>query len=80
MSRVVSETAAGKELYRRFRRLSERDAARVLGYMDALEEKHPNEETQAALHEAERIARDPSVKGFTDVTKLMDSILNDVCD
>ena len=80
MSRVVSEATAGKELYRRFRSLSERDAARVLGYMDALEEKHPNEETQAALREAERIARDPSVKGFTSVAELMDSILNDVCD
>ena len=80
MSRVVSEATAGKELYRRFRGLSERDAARVLGYMDALEEKHPNEETQAALREAERIARDPAVKGFTSVAELMDSILNDVCD
>ena len=37
MSRATLELAKRKELYRRFRNLSERNAARVLGYMDALE-------------------------------------------
>lgn len=30
----------------------------------------PNKETAAALLEAERIARDPAVKGYTDLDKL----------
>ena len=31
---------------------------------------HPNKETIAAMLEAERIARDPSVKGYTDMDEL----------
>jgi DNA-damage-inducible protein J len=30
----------------------------------------PNKETVAAMLEAERIAKDPSVKGYTDLDKL----------
>jgi len=30
---------------------------RVLGYIDAIEEERPNEETLAALQDADRIAR-----------------------
>jgi hypothetical protein len=75
MPRATLELSRRKELYRRFRNLSERNAARVLGYIDALEEEHPSDETLAALREVDRIARDPSVKGFTDVAEMMDSIL-----
>ena len=32
--------------------------------------RQPNEETIAAMLEAERIARDPSVKGYNDLDKL----------
>jgi hypothetical protein len=78
MSRATLELSKRKELYRRFRNLSERNAARVLGSVDALEEEHPSDETLAALQEADRIARDPSVRGFTDVAEMMDSILRDV--
>ena len=39
MSRAPLEPTKRKELYRRFRNLSEGNAARVLGYMDALEEE-----------------------------------------
>ena len=31
---------------------------------------HPNKETIAAMLEAERIAKDPSVKGYTDLDEL----------
>ncbi len=31
---------------------------------------HPNKETIAAMLEAERIAKDPSVKGYTDMDEL----------
>ncbi len=31
----------------------------------------PNEETAAAMLEAERIAKDPSVKGYTDLDTLL---------
>ena len=78
MSRATLEPTKRKELYRRFRNLSERNAARVLGYIDALEEERPSDETIAALREADAIARDPSVKGFTDVAEMMESIVSEV--
>ena len=34
----------------------------------------PNRETLAALMEAERIAKDPTVKGYTDFYKLFDDL------
>ena len=78
MSRATLELTKRKELYRRFRNLSEGNAARVLGSVDALEEERPGDETLAALREADAIARDPSVRGFTDVVEMMESILRDV--
>jgi len=38
----------------------------------------PNAETIAALEEAERIGRDPSVKGYTDAAQMMKELLTDV--
>lgn len=38
----------------------------------------PNPETIAAMEEAERISRDPSVKGYTDVDQMMKELLADV--
>lgn len=38
----------------------------------------PNSGTIAALEEAERISRDPSVKGYTDVGQMMKELLADV--
>lgn len=38
----------------------------------------PNAETIAAMEEAERISRDPSVKGYTDVELMMKELLDDV--
>ncbi|WP_240986681.1 type II toxin-antitoxin system RelB/DinJ family antitoxin [Acididesulfobacillus acetoxydans] len=38
----------------------------------------PNTETIAAMEEAERISRDPSVKGYTDVDQMMKELLADV--
>jgi hypothetical protein len=43
--------------------------------MDALEEKHPSEETLAALKESDAIARDPSVKGFASASEMMKAVL-----
>ena len=34
----------------------------------------PNRETLAALMEAERIAKDPNVKGYTDLDELFDDL------
>lgn len=34
----------------------------------------PNRETLAAMLEAERIAKDPSVKGYTDMDELLDEL------
>ena len=36
--------------------------------------KQPNRETLAALMEAERIAKDPNVKGYTDLDELFDDL------
>jgi len=38
----------------------------------------PNAETIAAMEEAERISRDPSVKGYTDAEQMMKELLADV--
>jgi len=38
----------------------------------------PNAETIAAMEEAERISRNPSVKGYTDVDQMMKELLADV--
>ncbi len=38
----------------------------------------PNAETIAAMEEAERISRDPSYKGYTDVSQMMKELLSDV--
>ncbi len=38
----------------------------------------PNAETIAAMAEAERISRDPSIKGYTDVDQMMRELLSDV--
>lgn len=38
----------------------------------------PNAETIAAMEEAERISRDPSYKGYTDVNQMMKELLSDV--
>lgn len=38
----------------------------------------PNAETIAALEEAERISRDPSVNGYTDVNIMIKELLADV--
>jgi DNA-damage-inducible protein J len=38
----------------------------------------PNNDTIAAMEEAERISRDPSVKGYTDVNQMMKELLTNV--
>ena len=37
----------------------------------------PNEETRQAMLEAEKIAKDPNVKSYTDVHEMFEEILND---
>ena len=39
-----------------------------------LRPKHPNAETLAAMAEAERISRDPSVKGYRDMTVMFEEL------
>lgn len=47
-----------------------RQALREGGIPFAISLKQPNRETVAAMLEAERIARDPSVKGYTNLDEL----------
>lgn len=37
----------------------------------------PNEETRQAMLEADRIAKDPNVKSYTDVEKMFEEILSE---
>ncbi len=48
-----------------------RQSLREGGIPFAIKLEQPNKETLAALLEAERIAKDPSVKGYTDVDALL---------
>ncbi|MDE5741433.1 MAG: hypothetical protein K2H90_03185, partial [Oscillospiraceae bacterium] len=49
----------------------------VLMFKDTLsEEDVPNAETEAAMLEADRIARDPNVKAYTDTDELMRDLLS----
>jgi len=77
MSRVALEFSTKKELYRRFRKLSERNAMRVLGCIDALEEECPNEETVAALEEGERMLEDTEALRFSTVEDLIPNFVHD---
>ena len=52
-----------------------RRAEKQLAAIDAHEEERRSDETLAALQEADAIARDPSVKGFSDVAEMMEAIL-----
>ena len=47
-----------------------RQSLREGGIPCAIKMDQPNQETIAAMLEAERIARDPSVKGYTDLDEL----------
>ena len=47
-----------------------RQSLREGGIPIAIKMEQPNQETIAAMLEAERIARDPSVKGYTDLDEL----------
>lgn len=47
-----------------------RQSLREGGIPFAIKMYQPNQETIAAMLEAERIARDPSVKGYTDLDEL----------
>ncbi len=52
----------------------------VLGYIDAIEEERPNEETLAALQDADRIARILPTKAYKSVDEMMKSIFADLQD
>lgn len=64
--------------YRIFDQLSDEQLEGfVLMFKDTLsEEDVPNAETEAAMLEADRIARDPSVKAYTDTDELMRDLLS----
>ena len=70
---LIPETRAPRFRVPRFRnlrdpRLTERPANIRIPFDISL--MRPNEDTVLAMLEAERIARDPSVKGYTDLDEL----------
>ena len=64
---TATQIAARKNLYRRFRTLSDEDAAQVIRYIDSLENHEPNEETIAAFRESENLDNLPSYKTLEDM-------------
>ena len=70
MPATMTRYAVRKNLYRRIRSLSDIEAEQVLQYIDDLERHEPNEETIAAMEEANRLARDPEAKKYADVKEL----------
>lgn len=50
-------------------------AIKQQGIPFAVAEPIPNAETIAAMEEAERIGRDPNIKGYTDVDKMIGELL-----
>ena len=67
---TTAQIATRKNLYRRIRSLSDVETEQVFQYIDDLKGHEPNEETIAAMEEAERIARDPGAEKYTDVKKM----------
>ncbi len=51
-----------------------RQSLRVGGFPFDVRMEQPNKETIAAMLEAERIARDPSVKGYNDLDELFEAL------
>lgn len=56
--------------------LSEEQLETFIAFLRSITEI-PNEETRQAMLEADRIAKDPSVKGYTDVDKMFEELLNE---
>ena len=51
-----------------------RQSLRVGGFPFEVRLDRPNKETVAAMLEAERIAKDPNVKGYTDLDELFEDL------
>jgi DNA-damage-inducible protein J len=51
-----------------------RQALRDGGIPFEIKASHPNKETVAAMVEAERIVKDPSVKGYSDLDELFEDL------
>ena len=62
-----AQIALRKNLYRRFRALSDKDAEQVINYIDSLEMHEPNEETIAAFRESQNLDNLPSYKTLEDM-------------
>lgn len=56
--------------------LSEEQLETFIAFLRSITEI-PNEETRQAMLEADRIAKDPSVKGYTDVDKMFEELLSE---
>ena len=64
---TAMQIALRKNLYRRFRTLSDKDAEQVIRYIDSLESHEPNEETIAAFRESQNLDNLPSYKTLEDM-------------
>jgi hypothetical protein len=66
----IDQLAVKEDLYRRILDLPAETVERVSQYLDDLEPHEPNEETIAALREADEICRDPNAKKYNNVQDL----------
>lgn len=73
-----AQIALRKDIYRRFRNLSDNEATQVLEFIDNLRGNEPNEETIAAMEEAARIATDPNTKRYVDFSELLAEIRTEI--
>lgn len=70
-------TPTREELYSRIDTLPENRIPQVIAFIEGIEalgECRPNATTIEAMQEADRILKDPDVKGYTDIDELFDAL------
>ncbi|MDR1874861.1 MAG: hypothetical protein LBQ90_07640 [Synergistaceae bacterium] len=67
---TVAQLAVKEDLCRRIMDLPIETVEHLARYLDDLKEHEPNEETIAAMEEADRISRDPCARTYTSVKDL----------
>jgi antitoxin component of RelBE/YafQ-DinJ toxin-antitoxin module len=70
MKMTVAQLAVKEDLCRRIMDLPIETVEHLARYLDDLKEHEPNEETIAAMEEADRISRDPCARTYTSVKDL----------
>lgn len=70
MPMTPTQTASWEELYGALDTMQEYEIPKLLAFINTLDKCQPNDETIAALEEADRIIGDPNVKAYTDLNEM----------